>query len=193
MRTRAVMPALAVVIIVGAACSSNDDPSVIETGDQTTVAEMAEHNSADVEFAQMMIPHHEQAVEMAQLAATRAGSDGVKDLASRIEAAQSPEIQEMTGWLTEWGEDVEPTGEMDHAADSGMMGDAEMAELEAASGTEFDRLFLEMMVAHHTGAIEMAETEIADGQFPEAIALAEAIKSAQEAEIAEMESLLEEL
>lgn len=147
-------------------------------------------NKADVSFAQSMIPHHEQAVEMAQSAATRAASEDVKDLASGIEAAQSPEIEEMTGWLAEWGEDLEP---MDEMGDSGMMTDTEMTELEAASGAEFDRMFLEMMVAHHTSAIEMAETEIADGQFPDAVALAEAIKSAQEAEIAEMESLLERL
>jgi uncharacterized protein (DUF305 family) len=193
MRFRAVVPALGLAVVLGAACSSNDDPSTVDAGGQTTAEETAEHNDADVEFAQMMIPHHEQAVEMAQLAATRADSEDVKDLAGRIEAAQSPEIEEMTGWLAVWGEEAEPTGGMDEMGDSGMMTDAEMTELEAASGAAFDRLFLEMMVAHHTSAIEMAETEIADGQFPDAVALAEEIKSAQEAEIAEMESLLEQL
>jgi uncharacterized protein (DUF305 family) len=193
MRFRAVVPALGLAVVLGAACSSNDDPATVEAGGQTTAEETAEHNDADVKFAQMMIPHHEQAVEMAQLAATKADSEEVKDLASRIEAAQSPEIEGMTDWLAAWGEDVEPTSGMNHAGDSGMMTDAEMTELEAASGAEFDRMFLEMMVAHHTSAIEMAETEIADGQFPDAVALAEEIKSAQEAEIAEMESLLEQL
>ena len=188
----AVVPALGLVVVLGSACSSNDDPSVVETADQSTVEASADHNDADVEFAQAMIPHHEQAVEMAQLAETRASSEDVKDLAGRIEAAQSPEIEAMTGWLAEWGEDVEPMGGMDHDS-SGMMTDAEMMELEAASGADFDRQFLEMMVAHHMGAIEMAETEIADGQFTDALALAEAIKSAQEAEIAEMETLLEQL
>ena len=193
MRFRAVVPALGLAVVLGAACSSNDDPSTVDAGGQTTAEETAEHNDADVEFAQMMIPHHEQAVEMAQLAATRADSEDVKDLAGRIEAAQSPEIEEMTGWLTAWGEDLEPKEGMGHSGDSGMMTDEQMTELEAASGAEFDRMFLEMMVEHHTSAIEMAETEIADGQFPDAIALAEAIKSAQEAEIGEMESLLEQL
>lgn len=192
MRIRAFVPAVALIVLFGSACSSNDDHSLVETGGQTTAAK-ADHNDADVEFAQLMIPHHEQAVEMAQLAATRAENADVKDLAGRIEAAQSPEIVEMTGWLTEWGEDVEPNGGgMDHD-ESGMMSDAEMTELEGASGTAFDRMFLEMMVAHHTSAIEMAEAEIADGQFPDALAMAEAIKSAQQSEIAEMEGLLEQL
>ena len=192
MRIRAVVPALALIAVLGAACSSSDDPSTVDAGGQTTTGAAAKHNDADVEFAQMMIPHHEQAVEMAQLAATRAASEDVKAIASRIEAAQNPEIEEMTGWLAEWDEDVEPMGGMDPEG-SGMMSDSEMTELEAASGAEFDRMFLDMMVAHHTGAIEMAETEIADGQFADALALAEAIKSAQESEIAEMETLLEQL
>lgn len=192
MRIRAVVPAFALVAVLGAACSSSDDPSTVDAGGQTTTQEAAEHNDADVEFAQMMIPHHEQAVEMAQLAATRADSEDVKGIASRIEAAQSPEIDGMTGWLAAWGEEVEPMGGMDDEG-SGMMSESEMTDLEAASGAEFDRMFLEMMVAHHTGAIEMAEAEIADGQFTDAVALAEAIKSAQEAEIAEMETLLEQL
>ena len=192
MRIRTFVPAVALIVLSAPACSSNDDPSLVEGGDQTT-AEVADHNDADVEFAQLMIPHHEQAVEMAQLATTRAENTDVKDLAGRIEAAQSPEIDAMTGWLTEWGEDAEPTGGgMGHDS-TGVMSDAEMAELEAASGTEFDRMFLEMMVEHHTGAIEMAEAEIADGQFPDALAMAEAIKSTQQSEIAEMEGLLEQL
>lgn len=190
MRIRAVVPALGLAVVLGAACSSSDDPSTVDAGGQTTAEETAEHNDADINFAQMMIPHHEQAVEMAQLAASRADSEDVKDLATRIQAAQSPEIEEMTGWLAAWGEDVEPMGGMDDAG-SGMMSDAEMTELEAASGARFDRMFLEMMVAHHTSAIEMAEAELTDGLFPDALALAGAIKAAQESEVAEMEALLE--
>lgn len=191
MRMRALPAALGLIAILGAACSSDDD-STVDAGAGAEEVEAAAHNDADVAFAQGMIPHHEQAVEMAQLARDRAEGDEVKDLAARIEAAQAPEIEEMEGWLADWGEEAASMGDMDHAG-SGMMSGAEMEGLEAASGTEFDRMFLEMMVAHHTGAVEMAETEIDDGEFPDAIALAEMIKSAQEAEIAEMEALLEQL
>jgi len=193
---RALPAALGLTLILGAACSSDDDPTVDAGSESTNDEASAAHNDADVEFAQMMIPHHEQAVEMAQLAPDRAESTEVKDLAMQIEDAQAPEIDQMEGWLADWDEEVggamDDSGSTDHGG-SGMMSDQEMTDLEDASGAEFDRLFLEMMLAHHTGAVEMAETEIAEGEFPDALALAEAIKSAQEAEIAGMKTLLEEL
>ncbi|MEO6317776.1 MAG: DUF305 domain-containing protein [Acidimicrobiales bacterium] len=191
MRMRALTAALGLTLILGAACSSDDDSSV-DVGSESNGEASAAHNDADVEFAQMMIPHHEQAVEMAQLAPDRAQSTEVKDLAMRIEEAQAPEIDQMEGWLAGWGE--EAGGGMDEMdGGSGMMSDQEMTDLEDASGAEFDRLFLEAMLAHHTGAVEMAETQIDEGEFPDALALAEAIKSSQQAEIAEMETLLEDL
>lgn len=178
--------------LLGAACSSGGDDGTLtaESGTQQPAVE-AEHNDADVAFAQGMIPHHEQAVEMAQLAASNAEDDRVKDLAGRIEAAQSPEIEELRGWLESWGEPEDPAG-MGHDTGAGMS-EEDMAALESASGPDFDRMFLEMMVEHHRSAVEMAETEIADGQFPDAVELAGAIKAAQEAEIEEMQSLLAEL
>lgn len=156
----------------------------------------AGHNDADVTFAQQMIVHHEQAIEMAQMAAEQASSAEVKDLAARIEAAQSPEIETMTGWLESWDEPVSPEEDpMDHGGMDmgGGMSDAQMDELMSATGKKFDMMFLEMMVEHHTGAVEMAEEEIENGEFPAAIELAETIKSAQEKEIQEMEALLEEM
>ncbi len=190
MRMRALPAALGLTLILGAACSSDDD-STVDASSEPNGEASAAHNDADVEFAQMMIPHHEQAVEMAQLAPDRADSADVQDLAMRIEEAQAPEIEQMEGWLADW--DEEAGGGMEMGGGSGMMSDQEMTDLEGASGAEFDRLFLEAMLAHHTGAVEMAETEIDEGEFPDALALAEAIKSTQETEIAEMETLLEEL
>ena len=192
MRSRATALAvtLSLAALLGTACSSNDDEPTIGAGSEESVDEAA-HNDADVTFAQQMIPHHEQAIEMAALAATNASDQRVKDLATQIEAAQSPEIEEMQGWLESWGEEATAEDGAEHA---GMeMSDEDMAALEAATGPEFDRMFLEMMIEHHTSAIEMAETEIADGEFPDAVEMANAIKSSQEAEIAEMEALLEEL
>jgi uncharacterized protein (DUF305 family) len=163
--------------------------------DEPDTAADADFNQADVTFAQEMIPHHQQAIEMAQLAQDRAEDPEVKDLAAQIEDAQDPEIQTMTGWLESWGEGV-PSDDMDHGDMSGddmpgMMTDEEMAGLQAAGGAEFDQMFLTMMIEHHEGAIEMARTEQADGQNADAVALAEKIEADQTAEIATIEDLLQ--
>ncbi|MFJ6389978.1 DUF305 domain-containing protein [Streptomyces sp. NPDC091972] len=154
------------------------------------------HNAQDVAFAQGMIPHHRQAVEMAGLADGRASSPEVKDLAARIEKAQGPEITTMTGWLKTWGEQVpEAMPGMDHSAHSGMAGmmdGADMEELGKASGKDFDSMFLTMMVEHHEGAVEMATTEKAKGEHPAAKAMSGDIITAQNAEISEMKKLLGE-
>lgn len=171
-----------------AACSTNDNASDLPS----------DVNQADVTFAQQMIPHHEQATEMAGLAAGRTENPQVLDLASRINAAQGPEIKTMTGWLQDWGvSDSADSGSMDHSSmgDSesmqGMMSDDDMSALGAATGTQFDQLFLSMMVEHHEGAIAMAKTEQANGENDEATSLASKIEADQSAEIAEMNALLE--
>jgi uncharacterized protein (DUF305 family) len=184
-------------------------------------AASAEHNAADVAFAQQMIVHHQGAVEMADLAPSRAANQDVMDLAAGIKAAQAPEIEQMTGWLALWGAAMASTsaattddgmGGMDHGGMSGMgtsgpmsaggdsgmampgmMSDAQMQELTDATGADFDRLFLQLMIVHHQGAIEMSDTEIAQGSNPAALALAEAIKTSQTAEITEMQQLLDTL
>lgn len=153
-------------------------------------------NSSDVSFAQEMVPHHRQAVEMAKLADTRASSHDVKTLAKAIEGAQDPEINTMVGWLKDWKKKV-PSASMsgmDHGTSAmpGMMSDSDMTSLAGLSGTAFDTMFLTMMTAHHQGAITMANVEIAKGNSDEAIALATAIKSAQTGEIATMSDLLKQ-
>ncbi|MFJ3668210.1 DUF305 domain-containing protein [Streptomyces sp. NPDC090106] len=153
------------------------------------------HNAQDVAFAQGMVPHHRQAVEMAGLAADRAGSAGVRDLAARIEKAQDPEIETMSGWLESWGEETSAggSGHSGHSGTAGMPGmmdDAAMGELEKASGTAFDTLFLTLMTEHHEGAVAMAETERAKGEYAPATGLADDIVTGQTAEIAEMNQLL---
>lgn len=152
-----------------------------------------EHNTADVAFTQGMIPHHRQAVDMSALAPTRAASPEVKDLAARISAAQGPEIEQMTGMLAAWGAPAPPAGAMSGMGSmpmNGMLSEQQMGQLTAASGTGFDRMFLEQMTAHHRGAVQMAQTELAQGQNPQAKALAETIIAAQQAEITEMQALL---
>ncbi len=159
------------------------------------------HNAADVTFAQGMIPHHRQAVRMAEMASSRATSPAVNALAAQIRGAQDPEITTMTGWLTSWGQPTEQpgmsgmAGHGGHSTSSmgGMMSDADMAKLSKLTGGAFDREFLTMMTAHHNGAIDMARTQLAQGQYPPAKALAQNIITSQTAEIAKMKTLLTEV
>jgi uncharacterized protein (DUF305 family) len=155
-------------------------------GDSAPVA--ASHNAQDVMFAQMMIPHHRQAIVMAKQAATKASSPEVKQLAGRIERAQGPEIQKMTGWLETWGAS-KPSGGGMHMGD-GMMSEQDMQKLNTLSGKSFDQAFMQMMIKHHQGAITMAETEQTQGSSAAAKALADSIVTSQSAEITTMRKLL---
>jgi uncharacterized protein (DUF305 family) len=181
----------------------DDEPSPSTSGDNART----DHNEADVAFATDMIQHHAQALAMTDLATGRTLDPGFEAVVEAIRMAQAPEIETMSDWLTSWGEDVPPTVN-DHAnADGeghdmegmdddmgmdmpGMMSAEQMADLEAASDAEFQDLFLTMMIEHHEGAIEMAETEIEEGQYAPAVSLAEEIASTQAAEIRTMQGLL---
>lgn len=145
------------------------------------------NNAADVTFAQNMVPHHEQALDMAKLVPSRSSDEKVRDLAARIEKAQGPEITQMNEWLRQWG--AEQKGHEGHDM-AGMMSHDDMAKLEKATGQEFDRLWLDMMVKHHEGAVEMAKTELAEGQDEGAKKLARAVIDGQQQEISEMKELL---
>lgn len=157
-------------------------------GASTAASAPAAADAGDVMFAQMMIPHHEQAVEMADLAlAEDTASAEVRRLAGQVKAAQDPEIEQMRGWLREWG--APTSAPMDHST-GGMMSMSDLSDLEQARGAEFDRTWLTMMVAHHQGAITMAQGVLATTSDPEVEALAEAIVRTQQAEIATMQGLL---
>jgi uncharacterized protein (DUF305 family) len=183
-----------------AACGGDDastDSSPADAGAADTTATdegSAEFSEADVFFAQHMIPHHEQAIEMAEIALDPAigANDSVRALATEIEGAQDGEIDLMTQWLTSWGEPVEMDMTDDHSMESmqGMMTVEQMDDLAAATGTEFDSLWLTMMIEHHRGAITMAQDVLAEGTNPDVAELAGEIIAAQEAESAEMETLL---
>lgn len=147
---------------------------------------------ADVMFTSMMIPHHQQAVEMSDTLLAKDGIDErVTALATEIRAAQQPEIETMQGWLSDWGAALIDGDGMHHG--DGMMSDDDMQALDDASGGEAARLFLSQMIEHHRGAVEMAQDEIDDGSNADAVALAKSIVETQTAEIAEMEQLLDEL
>ncbi|HEY1174577.1 MAG TPA: DUF305 domain-containing protein [Phytomonospora sp.] len=186
-------------VLVLAACGAKDDGMEgMDHGsgaDQPAPSTSAAFNDADVMFAQMMIPHHRQAVEMATLAETRAEDPEIKELAAAIKGAQDPEIATLTGWLTEWGQPTEAPAGHDggHGSMPGMMSEEDMKNLEAASGATFDKAFAELMIAHHEGAITMAEEEKAKGQNPDAVALAGTIATAQTAEIEQLRGILARL
>ncbi|QYX76155.1 DUF305 domain-containing protein [Streptomyces akebiae] len=197
-RRTAAVAAAATAALVLAACGGNGDSSAGHDGHATkspsasAPASQGQQNAADVAFAKGMIPHHRQAVEMADLAPSRAESAEVKKLAEQIKKAQDPEIKTLSGWLTSWGEEVPAEGAMDHSAHGtgGMMTAEEMDQLKNSSGTAFDTSFMEMMIKHHEGAVAMAKTEKADGAYEPAKKMADAIITSQTAEIAQMNKLL---
>ncbi|MFW0773533.1 DUF305 domain-containing protein [Paenarthrobacter nitroguajacolicus] len=162
------------------------------TASATSAAASAEFNDADTMFAQMMIPHHTQAVAMSETMLKKEGIPAaVTELATKIKDAQGPEIEKMTGWLESWGQPTAmPTNMPSGHSMSGMMGEEDMAKLEAAQGTEAAKLFLTQMIAHHEGAVMMARTETTDGKNADAVQLSKDIVSDQEAEIQEMKDLL---
>lgn len=200
LRTRSAAFALTAALSLGslAACGGGED-----TATTAAPAPDAVFNPADVAFAQQMIPHHSQAVQMAALAKTRAKDPKVKKLAAEIVAAQGPEIETMQGFLATWKQPTSPDAAgMDHSgmgpeemaamggdAMPGMASGKDLTKLAAVKGAAFDRLFLALMLEHHRGALEMAGTERSDGKAPEAVALAEDIETAQTAEVARIRKL----
>lgn len=183
MRRLLLMAAVAMLALVLAACGDDDEPAVQPPA--------TDHNTADVAFAHGMIPHHEQAIAMSDLALQRGSNAKVKDLANRIKQAQGPEIDKMKGWLSGWGEPPTASGgEHGGGHQSGMLSGSELRQLGAASGAQFDKLFLEGMIRHHEGAIKMAQDGLNQGMFLDAKALARQIIDAQQAEINEMKGLL---
>lgn len=153
-----------------------------------------QHNERDEAFAANMVPHHQGAVEMADMLLAKDGvPSDVRALAERIKQAQQPEIDQMNGWLDAWGVDS-MTGHGGHTMIMpGMMSDADMEALRTAEDTEAARLFLEGMITHHKGAIDMARVEVEGGVNADAVALAKKDIADQTAEIAAMERLLEDL
>lgn len=205
-----VVPVAAVTGLLLAGCGGDEGQAAGDGGPaaaQTTAAPSADdggssveaRNTADVDFATGMIPHHGQAIEMADLAQTKASSPKVKDLAGRVKEAQDPEITTLSTMLTSWDEPVPAaTGHtgampgMDHG-DASMMTSEDMAKLEAATGADFDRMWVDMMIAHHEGAVRMSETEIRNGSNEKAKELAQTIVDAQTKEIAELKRLRTDL
>jgi uncharacterized protein (DUF305 family) len=194
---------LATTVGLGAAaCGSDDDTSSAATEPSAT-----EHNDADVAFASEMLQHHAQALSMVDLTLKRPLDPQVTELAEQVRAAQGPEIETFTDWLTEWDEEVPETmrdhsnaghemgevGESMEGMDAsmpGMMSAEDMTALEDAPDDMFQAMWLEMMIEHHAGAVEMAKTHAEDGQYRPAVDLAGDIVASQSAEIETMKGLI---
>ncbi|KAA0108849.1 DUF305 domain-containing protein [Mycolicibacterium sp. P1-5] len=239
--------ALAAVATIGACsnsankeASSSTVPSTVQSSSPVPAAA---HNQADMMFARMMIPHHQQAIQMSDMIFAKQGIDPrVVALAQQIKAAQGPEIDQMQGWLKQWGmpgmNGMPGMGDMPgmsstpgnppsdhgnmHGSDTatptptttaampmpsgsmmpgkpgmddmpgmdGMMSPADMQALQRAQGVEASKLYLTQMIKHHQGAITMAQNEIKNGQFADAVALAKSIATSQQKEIDTMNQIL---
>ena len=198
-RTTIIGAGALVVLAISTGCSCSDEsghpaghaPSSSTTAAPGTAAAEA-HNDADVTFTQHMIPHHTQAIEMSDTLLAKQGIDPrVTQLANEIKAAQGPEIAQMQGWLTQWGSPaMPPMSDHDMAGMTGMMSEHDMTALKDAQGVEATKLYLTQMVAHHEGAITMAQAEIKDGRYAPAIALAHSIATTQQQEIDTMKGIL---
>jgi uncharacterized protein (DUF305 family) len=143
----------------------------------------------EIMFAQMMIPHHKQAISISETALKKSQNPEILKLSRQIKSLQSSEVSQLTYWLKA----TDSSMTMDHEMKmSGMLTVKELASLKRLTGTQFDRTFLQLMIKHHQGALEMLEL-IDDSENAEAKALAKAIKSAQSKEIASMKQLLKKL
>lgn len=197
-RTIGISFAAAITVATLSACGADD--TMAGHGMSTTNPPAASgtqngQNDRDVTFAQEMIPHHAQALEMAELVPDRGENAQVRDLAERIRKAQDPEINQMRDMLARWGATAPTTSAGAHGGGHegkpGMMSADEMTKLGQVRGAEFDKLWLGMMIRHHEGAIEMAKDELAKGSDTEAKALAQKIIDGQQAEITEMQDLIQ--
>jgi uncharacterized protein (DUF305 family) len=202
MRRRLLTMGVAALAMLTTLTACNRDSSHEATHSGSTSSSVSspaaaqQHNQADVTFAQHMIPHHQQAIEMSDTVLAKQGIDArVIDMANRIKAAQGPEIQQMQSWLSQWGLPTMPMtpGSMAGHDVSGMMSEQDMNDLKSADGVEASKLFLTQMIAHHQGAITMGTDEIKNGQYPPAVSMAQSIVTGQQREITEMQGILASL
>lgn len=176
---------LACAVLVAGCAAPAPDP----VAEQDRITQT--RNDADVAFVRAMLPHHAQGVELADLVATRTGTGPVRDMAFRITRAQGDEIGQLRGFLTSWGTAADP-GHAGHATGSmpGMVDPARMSAVRDARGPAFDRLWLESMIAHHEGAVTMAEAELRDGVHRGARNTASTVVAVQRPEMTTMRGLL---
>ena len=172
--------------------SPGEEPDVVAPGEQGAMPNPDLYSDADVEFVTAMVPHHAQALEMAELAPDRDADDRVRAMAERIAAGQGPEIAVLQAWLADHGL-PKADADADHGHDmQGMVTGEQMTQLLAADGEQFDRLFLTRMIAHHEGALEMAN-RLGQGTHPLVMDMAKDVSATQSVEITRMQEVLTDL
>jgi uncharacterized protein (DUF305 family) len=175
------------------ACGTSSPKASPTSAEATGATASSQFSKADVTFAQSMIPHHEQAIEMVDIALDPNVGAGakIKDLATRIKAGQGPEIKQLTALLKGWNKPVamDTSDGHDMSSMTGMMSAGDMKQLGAMKSGDFDKKWAAMMIEHHKGAIEMSTTVKAGGSNSEILALADKVIAAQEGEIKELTPL----
>jgi uncharacterized protein (DUF305 family) len=184
------------VLLLGGCARDGDAPA---TSSQQAVRPTAEasieqgsFNTADVVFAQDMVLRKSQAVTVATLVSGRTENAQIIDLGQRITTTREPEIEDLTSWLTVWGQEM-PDEVTDMTLSRGMLTDEDLRALEAASGAAFERMFLDLMIEHDVGALESTLTENTSGLYPPALRMATSTADRQVEEIGEMQRLLTDL
>ncbi len=193
-RALAVLAAIAAAVFLSSCSSPSSDGHTDHehTEEPVITGQPAGFNADDVSFATNMIPHHQQAVELSALVPDRSTNPELVALAQQVSAAQQPEIETMKVFLVQWKENPDAgSGHEGHGAPmAGMVDEGTMTKLESLNGPEFDKLWLESMISHHQGAIEMAKAEIANGANVDAKRMAQTIIDTQQAEIGKMKQML---
>jgi uncharacterized protein (DUF305 family) len=193
-RVAAVLAALAAALFLSSCGGSSSDGrgDHTKTDEPVITGQPAGFNADDVAFATNMIPHHQQAVDLSAMVPDRSTNAELIALAQQISSAQQPEINVMKVFLVQWNENPDTnSGHSGHGSPmQGMVDEATMTKLESLNGAEFDKLWLESMISHHQGAIEMAKAEVANGDNVDAKALAKNIVTTQEAEMGQMKQML---
>jgi uncharacterized protein (DUF305 family) len=193
-RVAAVLAAVAAALFLSSCSSPRSDGQTAQehTDEPVITGQPAGYNADDVAFATNMIPHHQQAVELSAMVPDRSTNAEIVTLAKQISAAQQPEINVMKVLLVQWNENPDTnSGHEGHGKTmAGMVDEPTMKRLTSLNGAEFDKLWLESMISHHQGAIEMAKAEIANGDNVDAKTLATNIVTTQEAEIGQMRQML---
>jgi uncharacterized protein (DUF305 family) len=192
----ALLLALSAALFLASCAGSSEHPESHTTDEPVGTAAPAGFNADDHAFATNMIPHHEQAIELAALAPQNSTDADLLALAAKISAAQEPEIRALRVFLVQWDENPQDSqddtshGDGGHGTMAGMVDEATMTKLRSLRGAEFDRLWLQSMISHHRGAVEMAKAEVANGQNDDIKRMAQTMIDTQEAEITQMNQML---
>jgi uncharacterized protein (DUF305 family) len=200
-RIAAVLIAFCVALVLASCSASQEHAGDHPTEESVSTAQPPGFNADDHAFATNMIPHHQQAIELSAMVPEHSTNPELVALAAKISAEQEPEIKALRVFLVQWDENPdddasqgghgEEGGHGGHGAMAGMVDEATMTKLQSLRGAEFDTLWLQSMISHHQGAIEMAKAEVAHGQNEDVKRMAQGMIDAQQAEIDQMKQMLE--